>query len=266
MSKITFESLVALTEKLRGSDGCPWDREQTYETIGPMTIEEAYEMLEAVEAHDPQALCAELGDLLLHVTFYSQIAKERGEFTVDEVIERVYNKIVRRHPHVFGDVNASTSAEVLQNWEAIKAAEKKEKAGDEPPSLLDGVTMKLPALIEADQLTERASRVGFDWKDARQALHQVDEELGEVKQALAEHPDEKEKLKEEIGDLLFVVANVARLLDIEPELALRAANRKFRRRFRYIEVELHKRGRTLHESTLEEMDALWDQAKMADRS
>jgi MazG family protein len=261
MSKVTFESLVELTATLRGPDGCPWDKEQTYETVGPMTIEEAYEVLEAVERHDPQALCTELGDLLLHVVFYSQMAKERGEFTIDDVIERIHNKLVRRHPHVFGEVNASTATEVLQNWEVIKAAERKDEKTDEPPSLLEGVSTKLPALIEAYQLTARAARVGFDWESAQHAMEKVEEEIGELKEMLAEHPDAKEKLQEEIGDLLFVVANVARLLQIEPELALRAANRKFKQRFRYIELELHKRGRTLQESTLEEMDALWEQAK-----
>jgi tetrapyrrole methylase family protein/MazG family protein/ATP diphosphatase len=264
MSKLTFESLVALTEKLRGPGGCPWDREQTYETVAPMTIEEAYEVFEAIEHHDPQALCAELGDILLHVTFYSQMAKERGEFTVEDVIERIYHKMVRRHPHVFGDVDASTPEEVLRNWEVIKAAEKKEVTTDGPPSLLEGVSTKVPALIESNQLTARAARVGFDWGSAIEAMKKVEEEMGELKEAMTEQPDEKEKLKEEVGDLLLVVANVARKLDVDPEPALRAANRKFKRRFRYIELKLHERGKTLQQSTLQEMDALWEEAKRAE--
>jgi len=226
-----------------------------------MTIEEAYEVLEAIENHDMDGLRHELGDLLFHVVFYSQMAKERGQFTVDDVIGYVYNKLVRRHPHVFGDVDASTSDEVLRNWEAIKAAEKAERSPDGPPSILEGVSTKIPALLEAYQLTERASRVGFDWAKAQQVMEKVDEEIQELKETVVESPQDRERVKEEIGDLLFVVANLARLLEVDPELALRGANRKFKRRFRHIEVELNKRGRTLEESTLEEMDALWDEAK-----
>jgi tetrapyrrole methylase family protein/MazG family protein/ATP diphosphatase len=268
MSNVTFEALVELAAKLRAPGGCPWDREQTYETVGPMTIEEAYEVLEAIEAHDVEGLRHELGDLLFHVVFYSQMANERGDFTIDAVISDVYTKLVRRHPHVFGDVNATTSEEVLRNWEAIKTAEKAQHSPDQPPSILQGVSTKIPALLEAFQLTERASRVGFDWADARQVMDKVEEEIRELKASIAEPSPNQESVREEVGDLLFVVANVARLLQIDPELALRAANRKFKRRFRHIELELHNRGRTLSESTLEEMDALWDEAKqreMVDR-
>ncbi|MBI3949241.1 MAG: nucleoside triphosphate pyrophosphohydrolase [Acidobacteria bacterium] len=261
MSDVTFETLVQLAATLRGPIGCPWDKEQTYQTVGPMTIEEAYEVLEAIEGHDTEALRQELGDLLFHVVFYSQMAKERGDFTIDDVISYVYNKLVRRHPHVFGDVDASTADEVLRNWEAIKKAEKAERSPEEPPSLLGGVSAKIPALLEAYQLTERASRVGFDWASAPQVMDKVEEEIRELKEAMAEPPPDKQRIKEEIGDLLFVVANLARLLEVDPELALRAANRKFKQRFRHIELQLHKRGRTLEESTLEEMDALWEEAK-----
>jgi MazG family protein len=226
-----------------------------------MTIEEAYETLEAIENHDVEGLKHELGDLLFHVTFYSQMANERGDFTVDDVIRDVYNKLVRRHPHVFGDVNASTSTEVLQNWEAIKKAEKAAKNADEIPSLLEGVSKKIPALIEAFQLTERASRVGFDWANAQHVLGKVDEEIRELKETVESPVQDTERIKEEIGDLLFVIANLARKFQIDPETALRGANRKFKQRFRHIELELHKRGRSLEESTLEEMDALWDEAK-----
>lgn len=266
MSNVTFENLVELAAKLRGPDGCPWDKEQTYETVGPLTIEEAYEVLEAIERNDTDALRHELGDLLFHIVFYSQMARERGEFTIDDVISYVYTKLVRRHPHVFGDVNASTSDEVLRNWEAIKRAEKAERSPDQPPSLLAGVSTKIPALLEAFQLTERASRVGFDWASAQQVMEKVEEEIRELKEMLAERPQDKEKVKEEIGDLLFVVANLARLLQVDPELALRGANRKFKQRFRHIELELHQRGRTLEESTLEEMDALWEEAKRYETS
>ena len=265
MSDITFESLVQLAARLRGPDGCPWDREQTYETVGPMTIEEAYEVLEAIEKGDPRALCHELGDLLFHIVFYAQMASERGDFTIADVISHIYHKMVRRHPHVFGDAKASTSAEVLQNWEAIKAAERAEASPEEPPSLLEGVSTKIPALIETYQLTARAGRVGFDWDGPVQVMDKIEEELRELKSIIEARLAEKEKIKEEIGDLLFAVANLARLLDIDPELALRAANRKFKRRFRHIEVELHKRGRTLEEATLAEMDALWEEAKRGER-
>jgi len=261
MFNVTFESLVELAATLRGPNGCPWDKEQTYETVGPLTIEEAYETLEAIENHDIEGLRHELGDLLFHVVFYSQMAKECGDFTVEDVISHVYNKLVRRHPHVFGDVDASTSAEVLQNWEAIKKAEKAEKTPDQPPSLLEGVSTKIPALIEASQLTERASRVGFDWASAQQVMDKVEEESRELKEMMTATPPDRKKLKEEVGDLLFVVANLARLLDVDPELALRSANRKFKRRFRHIELELHRRGRTLEESTLDEMDQWWEDAK-----
>jgi MazG family protein len=264
MSNVTFESLVELAATLRGPNGCPWDKEQTYETVAPMTIEEAYETLEAIEKQDTEGLRHELGDLLFHVVFYSQMAKEQGQFTIDDVISHVYHKLVHRHPHVFGDVDASTPDEVLRNWEAIKAAERAKRSPEQPLSILQGVSTKLPALIESFQLTERASRVGFDWSEARQVVEKIDEEVRELKERLDEPWSNKEEIKEEIGDLLFVVANLARLLDVDPELALRSANHKFRRRFRHIEVELHRRGRTLEKSTLEEMDELWEDAKRSE--
>lgn len=263
MSKVTFEQLVELAAKLRGPGGCPWDKEQTYETVAPMTIEEAYETLEAIEHQDVQALQHELGDLLFHVAFYAQIATERGEFTIDDVISHVYEKLVRRHPHVFADVTAETSAQVLHNWEMIKRAEKVANATDEVPSLLEGVSSKIPALLEAYQLTERASRVGFDWTNAQQVLLKIDEELSELKQMMQAPEMNPEGIKEEVGDLLFALVNLARKLRVDPEMALRGANRKFKQRFRHIEVELYKRGRSLQECSLEEMDALWDEAKTA---
>lgn len=263
MSNITFEQLVQLAAKLRGPDGCPWDKEQTYESVAPMTIEEAYETLEAIEHRDVQALKHELGDLLFHVTFYAQIAAERGEFTIDDVISHVYEKLVRRHPHVFSDVKAETAAEVLHNWERIKQAEKTANKTGEVPSLLEGVSNKIPALLEAFQLTERASRVGFDWANAEQVLGKIEEELSELRQKMQAAETSPEGIKEEVGDLLFAIANLARKLQVDPELALRGANRKFKQRFRHIELELHRRGRSLRECSLEEMDALWDEAKTA---
>jgi MazG family protein len=261
MTKVSFDALIALVEKLRGPEGCPWDKEQTYETLGPMTIEEAYELLEAIENKDLDQMKGELGDLLFQVVFYSHVAKQRGEFTIEDVMTQVHDKMVRRHPHVFGDVSASTSDEVLRRWEKIKLEEKKQTDPTALPSILDGVSTKIPALIEASQLTERASRVGFDWDGIPSALEKLEEEVGELKQVLAVSPEDKQRLKEELGDLFFMTVNVARLLEIDPETALKAANRKFKERFRYIERELHRQGRSLEDSNIEEMERLWQQAK-----
>lgn len=261
MTSIPFEALIELVEKLRGPNGCPWDKEQTYQTLAPMTIEEAYELLEAIETRNPEQMKAELGDLLFQVVFYARIAQERGEFTIQDVIAHAHEKMTRRHPHVFGDATAPTSQDVLRRWEKIKQEEKRQSETTEPPSLLEGVSTRLPALIEAAQLTERASRVGFDWGDAPSALEKLDEEVAELKRAVTAPSPSQEQLKEEIGDLLFMLVNLARLLRLDAETALKAANRKFRERFRYIERELHRQGRSLEESTLEEMDRLWNEAK-----
>ncbi|MCS6816702.1 MAG: nucleoside triphosphate pyrophosphohydrolase [Blastocatellia bacterium] len=266
MTTVSFEALVELVEKLRGPDGCPWDKQQTYETLAPMTIEEAYELLEAIETGNVEQMKAELGDLIFQVVFYAKIAKERGEFTIEDVIAHVHEKMTRRHPHVFGDATARTSEDVLRRWEAIKLQEKAQRGGPEPPSILDGVSSRLPALIEATQLAERASRVGFDWGDAVSALEKLDEEVAEFKHAMETMPENRERLKEEIGDLLFMVANLARLLGLDAETALKAANRKFKERFRYIESELRRQGRSPEESTLEEMERLWQEAKRKDVS
>lgn len=260
MTTITFDSLVELVEKLRGPNGCPWDKEQTYETLGPMTIEEAYELLEAIEEKDPEQMKRELGDLLFQVVFYSRVASERGEFTLEEVIAHVHEKMIRRHPHVFGDASASTSDDVLRRWEKIKL-EEKAHAGSETPSVLDGVSSRIPALIEAYQLAERASRVGFDWESVPSALEKLDEEVGELRDAVAASPGDKDRLKEEIGDLLFMTVNVARLLGLDAESALKAANRKFKERFRWMEQEVRRQGRSLDELTLDELETLWQQAK-----
>jgi MazG family protein len=230
-----------------------------------MTLEEAYEVLEAIDAGNDAELAGELGDLLLQVVFHSQIGTDEGRFTVTDVISHVSEKMVRRHPHVFGDHDASTSGEVLRNWEALKAAERSAAGKDQPgeASMLDSVSKSLPAVMEAYQMTTKAGRVGFDWPNAAAALEKLDEESKELKDAVAR--GEAESVEEEIGDLLFTLVNVARLSGTDPESALKAANRKFRRRFRHVEDGLRARGKTPAESTLPEMDALWDEAKAAER-
>jgi ATP diphosphatase len=279
---VTFSDLVALMARLRSPDGCPWDREQTYATLAPMLLEEAYEAFEAVEdAREgrPAELRGELGDLLFQIVFYAQVAAERGEFTIDDVVEAIHTKMVRRHPHVFGDASAQDSAEVLRNWEAIKAEEKRAAGQTESTkesSLLDGVSTKAPALMEAHQLTTKAARVGFDWQSVEQIFDKLHEEVDELKAAIEESNAEgdvdvqtsearHERVREELGDLLFVVTNIARHLKVEPEAALKLTNRKFRRRFRHIERGLEAQERTLDAATLDEMEALWVEAKSNDK-
>jgi MazG family protein len=259
-----FEAFVALIARLRAPGGCPWDREQTHASLKPMTIEEAYEVLEAIDGGDDAELAGELGDLLLQVVFHSQIAADEGRFTVADVIARVSEKMVRRHPHVFADETARTSGEVLRNWEAIKEAEQA-RAGRPEGSMLDSVSAGLPAAMEAYQMTTKASRVGFDWPDAASVLAKLDEETAELREAVAAGGAADARVAEELGDLLFAAVNVARLLGHDPESALKAANRKFRRRFRHIEDRLRAAGRKPAEATLAEMDALWEEAKAAER-
>jgi MazG family protein len=265
----TFNDLVALMERLRAPDGCPWDREQTYDTLAPMLLEEAYEAFEAVEeAREgrPAELKSELGDLLFQIIFYAQVARERGDFSIEDVTDAIHAKMVRRHPHVFGGEEARDTAAVLRNWEAIKAAEKR-AAGlekkDENSSLLDGVSSKAPALMEAHQLSTKAARVGFDWKLIEDIFDKLHEELDELREAIREQEESKEaeRVREEVGDVLFAVVNIARHLGVEPEAALKVTNRKFRRRFRHVEQGLHQRGLTPDAATLDEMEALWQEAK-----
>jgi len=258
-----FARFVELIARLRAPGGCPWDREQTHESVKPMTIEEAYEVAHAIDEKDDAELAGELGDLLLQVVFHANIAEERGAFRLRQVIERVAEKMVRRHPHVFADDGAATSGEVLRNWEAIKAAERAQK-GKEDASMLDSVHTGLPAVMEAFQLTTKVSRVGFDWPGPGDALLKLDEEAGELREAVREKADAR-RVAEEVGDLLFVAVNVARLTGVDPESALKAANRKFRRRFRFIEERLRGEGKKPAESTLEEMDRLWNEAKSRER-
>ncbi|HLL70622.1 MAG TPA: nucleoside triphosphate pyrophosphohydrolase [Pyrinomonadaceae bacterium] len=273
----TFNDLVALMARLRSPEGCPWDREQTYATLAPMLLEEAYEAFEAVEeAREgrPEELRGELGDLLFQIVFYAQVASERGEFTIDDVTDAIHAKMVRRHPHVFGGESAEDSAEVLRNWEAIKAEEKRAAGKGEAAkdsSLLDGVSAKAPALMEAHQLTTKAARVGFDWQNVEQIFEKLHEEVDELKAAIEESNADggdveaneamHERVREELGDLLFVVTNIARHLRVEPEAALKLTNRKFRRRFRHIERGLEAQGRALDAATLDEMETLWLEAK-----
>lgn len=268
----TFNDLVKLMERLRAPDGCPWDREQTYATLAPMLLEEAYEAFEAVElAHEgqPHELRDELGDLLFQIVFYAQVAKERGEFTIDDVTSTIHDKMVRRHPHVFSDARADSSAEVLRNWEAIKAEEKRAAetvTGSQDKSLLDRVSTKVPGLMEAHQLSTKAARVGFDWEKLEDIFAKLNEEVAELRVAIQNHQtsdDEADhaRVREEIGDLLFAVTNIARHLQVEPEAALKLTNRKFRHRFRHIESSLNAQQRSFESATLEELESLWQEAK-----
>ncbi|MBN1570437.1 MAG: nucleoside triphosphate pyrophosphohydrolase [Acidobacteria bacterium] len=257
-----IEKLESLVAKLRGANGCPWDREQTRETLKPMLIEEAYEVLDALDAEDPVELKEELGDLLFQVVFHAQISKERGEFSLADVIDRSYEKMVRRHPHIFGDADLKTSEDVLKNWEDIKAAEKgipSASLPDSERSLLDGIPSKLPALHRAYQMTSKASRVGFDWERLEDILVKLQEEINELLEARKRH--DSRKIADEVGDMLFVIVNVARFLGVDPETALGRSNRKFQRRFRHIESAIKQQGRELRNASLAEMDALWNEAK-----
>jgi len=258
-----FARFVELIARLRAPGGCPWDREQTHESVKPMTIEEAYEVAHAIDEKDDGELAGELGDLLLQVVFHASIAEERGAFRLHEVIDRVSEKMIRRHPHVFGGDEAATSGEVLRNWEAIKADERAAKGKDDA-SMLDSVHRGLPAVMEAFQLTTKVSRVGFDWPGADAALAKLDEEALELREAVKDEAD-RGAITEEVGDLLFMAVNVARLTGVDPESALKAANRTFRRRFRHIEERLRADGRKPADSTLAEMDRLWDEAKSLEK-
>ena len=261
-----FTELVRLIARLRAPGGCPWDREQTHESLKPMLLEEAYEVVEAIDDGNDDEFKGELGDLLLQVVFHSDIATEENRFTIADVIERVSSKMIRRHPHVFGEDTAATSGEVLRNWEAIKAAElaAKGKAADQG-SMLDSVSTRLPAVMEAFQMTTKVSRVDFDWPDVAGVLEKLDEEVAELKEAAAGPSPDHREIAGEVGDLLFVAVNVARLLGVDPESALKASNRKFRRRFRYIEDRLREQGRQPADSDHVEMDRLWDEAKAKEK-
>jgi MazG family protein len=291
-----FERAVQIMHRLRAPGGCPWDREQTFDSIKPYTLEETYEVLEAIDARDWQELTGELGDLLLQVLFYSEMANEAGHFAIDDVLERLSNKLVDRHPHVFGDVKAETSGEVLRNWEALKAEEKKKrleagggkaaKPEEHPESVLSGISSKVPALLEAYKISSRAAHIGFEWPDIEGLFDKLREETEELRENLKEYPaggprppqrgvagsrgfdvseDLRGRLEDEVGDLFFVLVNIARYLSLDPESALRKTNRKFRGRFQWMEDRMRERGNKLSDSSLEEMESLWQESKQRER-
>jgi MazG family protein len=269
-----FERVVSIMSRLRAPGGCPWDREQSFDTIKKYTLEETYEVLEAIDDRNWSELPGELGDLLLQVLFYAEMAKEEGLFAIDDVIDALSNKLVSRHPHVFGDVEAKDSQQVLRNWEALKKEEKKHRA-PENEAYLDSVSSKMPALIEAGKISSKAAHVGFDWPEIGGLFEKLEEETRELQEHVQALPSGSlnsegrsrisagmhEKLEDEVGDLFFVLVNIARYLNVDPESALRRTNRKFRRRFGWLEERLRAEGKGLEQATLEEMENLWQQAK-----
>ncbi|HEV8662587.1 MAG TPA: nucleoside triphosphate pyrophosphohydrolase [Candidatus Methylomirabilis sp.] len=256
-----FAELVAIMARLRGPGGCPWDREQTSSSIAPYLLEEAYEVLEAIGEGKAARLREELGDLLLQVVFHAEMAAEAGQFTIADVLRGITEKLVRRHPHVFGAGGAKTAQEVLARWEAIKQHER--EANGEPASALAGVPRPLPALLRAHRLQEKASRAGFDWPALPPVVAKVEEEWAELRGALAAgHPA---RVESELGDLLFGLVNLSRFVGVNPEMALTGTTERFLRRFHYIEAALAKRGKSPRDSTLEEMDRLWEEAKRLER-
>src|SRR5438094_8213707 len=289
-----FERAVSIMARLRGPGGCPWDREQSFDSIKPYTLEETYEVLEAIDNRDFEELPGELGDLLLQVLFYAQMAKEEGHFGIDEVLDRLCDKLVGRHPHVFGDVKAETSAEVLRNWEALKEEEKKNRlqAGggksaqmESAESVLAGVSSAMPALLEAHKLSSRAAHVGFDWPEIAGLFEKLEEEAEELKDELRQLPCPptpkgqgvagsgksqvpealRHRLEEEVGDLFFVLVNISRYLSLDPESALKKTNRKFKRRFQWMEEQLRNSGRTPQQASMEELESLWQRAKQQEQ-
>ncbi len=255
-----FRRLVAIMERLLSPDGCPWDREQTHATLRPYVIEEAHEVVEAIDTNDWDELRAELGDLGLQIVFHSALAQREGRFDVDDVYRNICEKLIRRHPHVFGDVEAEDSRTVLRNWESIKKAEREARGATESPvSHLDGVPVALPALQRAERLQGKAARAGFDWENVGPVWDKIEEEMRELREiADAGDPD---RLEDELGDILFAVVNLARFLHVHPEQALQRTNAKFRRRFLHIEARAREMGRRLEDMTLEEMDGYWNEAK-----
>jgi tetrapyrrole methylase family protein/MazG family protein len=261
-----FEDLVALQARLRAPGGCPWDREQTHHTLKSYLIEETYEVLDALEQGDPKDLTEELGDLLLQILFHADIGREAGQFDIADVISGIHEKMVRRHPHVFGTVKADTSAQVLKNWAQLKALEKKDVAVSTQhlPSALEGIPRSLPALIEAYQLTRRAAQVGFDWETVEGIFTKLEEETSELRETLSQ-PD-RSRREEEVGDLLFVAVNLARFLGFDPEVALKHSNLKFKLRFQNMEAEATRSGQRLAQLSKDELEVLWEAAKKRERS
>jgi XTP/dITP diphosphohydrolase/tetrapyrrole methylase family protein/MazG family protein len=259
----TYADFVAIVKQLRRD--CPWDREQTHESVKHLLIEEAYEVVEAIDQNDWDALKKELGDIFLHVLFHSNIAEENGAFTLKDVIEAETEKLVRRHPHVFGDTDASDPEAVAKNWERIKMEERGEDAPDEAPSVLDGVPKRLPALLRAHRMQEKAAGVGFDFPERDGAWQKVEEEMREFRAHVEAGATDDER-EGELGDVLFALVNYARRADINPENALRRTNDKFVRRFQHIERRLAENDRSIAEVSLAEADALWDEAKVQERT
>ena len=257
--KRSFDELVQLMTKLRGPDGCPWDRKQTLPSLKPFVIEESYEVVDAIDRDDRLDLCEELGDFLLQAVFIAEVTREEGSFDIYDAVTAIHEKLVRRHPHVFGDVEARDAEQVLVNWEKLKNEERKA----ENKSVLAGVPQSLPALLKAARLTEKAARVGFDWRRTDDVFAKLDEEIAEVREAIAS--GDEAQVHDEIGDLLFTIANIVRKLNVNAEEALQSTNRKFRRRFESMESSVREGGRNLDQLTLEQMDALWDEAKAAER-
>lgn len=258
------QRLLEIMAKLRDPEtGCPWDVEQTNETILPYTIEEVYEVAEAIHTNDTPALKEELGDLLLQIVFYAQMAQEKGDFTFEEIAQNIADKMIHRHPHVFGEADIKTAAAQTEAWETLKAKELAEKENnDTRSSVLDNIPLAFPALMRAQKISKRAARTGFDWDDVHGVYNKISEEFAEVKEAIAEN--DHAHIEEEIGDLLFSIVNLARHVKVDAETALAAANRKFEHRFRHIEQRTIAQGKTLEASSLEEMEALWKEAKHAE--
>ncbi|QXE89104.1 nucleoside triphosphate pyrophosphohydrolase [Geomonas subterranea] len=254
-----FDRLMEIMRRLRAPGGCPWDAEQTHESLKRYLLEESYEVIEAIDARDQKLLKEELGDLMLQPVFHAAIAEESGTFTMDEVLDAINEKLVRRHPHVFGDQVIESSAAQVENWEKIKKSEK----GDERKSALSGIPPHLPALMKAQKITEKAARVGFDWEHTDQVFAKVMEELHEFQEAMA--AGDQQEMESELGDLLFAIVNLGRFLAIDPEEALRKTIQRFTRRFEHIEETLHGGGRKLQDASLEEMDLLWEEAKKLEK-
>ena len=286
-----FQQSVAIMARLRAPGGCPWDREQTFDSIRKYTLEEAYEVFDAIERRDFPHLAEELGDLMLQVLFYAEMGREAGHFTIDDVLDRLSAKLIGRHPHVFGDVEAKTSSDVLRNWEAIKAQEKKKRleregrTAEENPdghSVLGGIPAAIPALLEAYKLSSRAAHVGFEWPELQGLFEKLEEETGELRDEVAKLPQPvrppnrgiagahgdgavseqlRARLEDEVGDLLFVLVNIARYLALDPESALKKTNRKFKRRFQWMEEQLLRQGGNIRHCSFENMEQLWQAAK-----
>ena len=296
-----FDRAVAIMERLRAPGGCPWDREQTFDSIKPYTLEETYEVLEAIDNRDWEELPGELGDLLLQVLFYAEMGKEQGTFSIDDVLDRLSQKLVDRHPHVFGDTKAETSADVKRNWEALKVEERRKRGEsvtvkdegkalrgreETPASILASISSAMPSLLEAHKLSSRAAHVGFDWPNMEGLFEKLAEEIAELREHLREFPapgprperhgvagsgrqiiseDLRLRLEGEVGDLFFVLVNISRYLAIDPESALRKTNRKFRRRFEWMEQRLRENRTDIESAAMDELESLWQQAKRQER-